>query len=835
MKSMCRKGMIFFLGWCLLAFTSFAQKPKAYTSSELLHEMEKLGVLGTVMYVAAHPDDENTRLIAYLANEKKVETIYLSVTRGDGGQNLIGPEIREGLGLIRTQELLAARRTDGGRQYFTRANDFGYSKHPDEALSTWDKQKVLADVVWAFRKFRPDVIINRFDNKPGTTHGHHTASAMLSLEAFELAADPNAFPEQLQYVEPWQPKRIFWNTYNWANVDTDYENNPEVISYPVSTYNPLLGQSYTEIAANSRTMHKSQGFGSTGTRGEAKDYLIQLKGDLADKDVFSDMDLSWSRIPGAAALQADVEALLAGFQTTNPQASVPALLDLRQKIMALGSKDPLVKRKLEQLDEIIRGALGLYMEAVASSPTVVPGEDFSVSMELTNRSNTPLKVISAGLEGLQLQSQQKILAPAEQLELRLQGSLPEDQAFSGPYWLREEGTVGMYEVGKQELIGLPETPPALLASLHVEVEGVRLSYSMPVVHKRNDPVDGEVYRPFTVIPPVMVNLSDPVLIFSSNQSKTLTVTLRAGKDKVEGELRIPVPQGWTVEPAMHRFSLQEKEEQASFTFTLGPPNRDSDVKIKAVARVDGADYDEGIKIIDYPHIPLQTMFPPAEARAVRIGVEKRGVNIGFMEGAGDEMPTALRQLGYQVEVINPSGITAEKLAGYDAVVVGVRAYNTVGELRFAQDELLNYVEQGGVMLVQYNTNSRLVTDRLGPYDFRLSRDRVTVEEAPVRILAPDHPVMSFPNRIGPADFEGWVQERGLYFPGSWDDAYVPVLGATDPGEEELKGGLLVARHGKGWYIYTGYSFFRQLPAGVPGAFRILANMVSLGAYDEESR
>ena len=827
--------MIFFLGWCLLAFASFAQKPKAYTSSELLHEMEKLGVLGTVMYVAAHPDDENTRLIAYLANEKKVETIYLSVTRGDGGQNLIGPEIREGLGLIRTQELLAARRTDGGRQYFTRANDFGYSKHPDEALSTWDKQKVLADVVWAFRKFRPDVIINRFDTQPGTTHGHHTASAMLSLEAFELAADPTAFPEQLSYVEPWQPKRIFWNTYNWANVDTDYEENPEVISYPVSTYNPLLGKSYTEIAAESRTMHKSQGFGSTGTRGEAKDYLIQLKGDLADKDIFSGMDLSWSRIPGGAEIQADVEALLSNFRAHDPQASVSALLNLRQKMAALGSKDPLVKRKIAQVEEIIRGALGLYMEAVVSSPTVVPGEDFSVSMELTNRSGLPLKVISAGLEDLQLQNQQKNVAPGEQLELRLEGAMPNDKGTTGPYWLRQAGTVGMYEVGQQALIGLPETPPALLASLHVEVEGVRLSYTMPVVHKRNDPVDGEVYRPFTVIPPVMVNLSDPVLIFSSSQSKSLTVTLKAGKDKVEGELRIPAPQGWSVEPAVQRFALEQKDEQASFTFTLSPPNGDSDVQVKAVARVDGIDYDAGIKIIDYPHIPLQTMFPPAEARAVRIQVEKRGVNIGFIEGAGDEMPTALRQLGYQVEIINPSGISAEMLANYDAVVIGVRAYNTVGELRFAQEELLKYVEQGGVMLVQYNTNSRLVTDQLGPYDFRLSRDRVTVEEAPVRILAPDHPVMNYPNAISPRDFEGWVQERGLYFPGSWDEAYVPVLGATDPGEEELQGGLLVARHGKGWYIYTGYSFFRQLPAGVPGAFRILANMVSLGAYDEESR
>lgn len=820
---------------CILAvFTAQAQKPRHYTSSEIMHELEKLQVLGTVMYVAAHPDDENTRLISFLANERKVQTIYLSVTRGDGGQNLIGPEIREQLGIIRTQELLQARRTDGGYQHFTRANDFGFSKHPDEALSTWDRDKVLADVVWAIRKFRPDVIINRFDTKPGTTHGHHTASAMLALEAFELAADPKAYPEQLKLAEPWQVKRIFWNTYNWANVDTEYEQNPDVISYDVGIYNPLLGKSYTEIAAESRTMHKSQGFGSTGTRGEAKDYVIQLKGDLAKGDIFSGMDISWTRTGANAAIEKKISEIIRGFDHKQPWASLPGLIELRRSIIPLAAKHHQAALKLEALDEIIRASAGLYAEVITSTPSAVPGQGIQLNLEVTNRSGIPIKVTSMAVEAAALKQFGAELSPGGQLNDRIAFDIPATAVVSQPYWLREEGTVGMFEVADQALIGLPENPPAFFAMLHLEILGEKISYNLPFSYKRNDPVNGETYSPFVIIPPAMVALSDGVIVFSDNNSKTVEVSVRAGKDNVSGSVKLDLPKGWTSQPAAYNFDLSLKDESKAFSFTLTPPAGNSDVKMRAIATVDGRSYDVGIKRIDYPHIPLQTLFPKAESRLVKIELQKRGERIGYVQGAGDDIPQSLRQIGYKVDELNPAQLKAENLAGYDAIILGVRAFNTIDELRFTQSELLKYVENGGVMIVQYNTNSRLVTDKPGPYSLRISRERVTEEDAPVRILAPTHPLVNFPNKITSSDFDGWVQERGLYFPDQWDARYTAILGTADSGEAELTGGLLVGTYGKGHYIYTGYAWFRQLPAGVPGAFRLFANMVSLGHYNEQN-
>ena len=827
------KNRLLFLLFCLLigCFNSFAQKPTAYTSSEILHEIAKLQNTGTVMFVAAHPDDENTRLISYLANERKVETIYLSVTRGDGGQNLIGPEIREGLGIIRTQELLQARRTDGGRQYFTRANDFGFSKDAYEALSTWDKQKVLSDVVWAIRKFRPDVIINRFDTEPSTTHGHHTASAMLSLEAFDLAADPKAFPEQLKFVETWQPKRIFWNTYNWDNSGSDYEGKPNVISYDVGTYNPLLGKSYNEIAAESRTMHKSQGFGSTGSRGSALDHVVQLKGDKAVGDIFSDMDISWNRIEGGEKINAKIEQIISDFQITKPEASLAALIALRKDVKILALKNWWASKKLVELDEIIRASAGIYLEAISNTATAVVDEQVEINLEATNRANTLIKVRNAKINGTNTNLNKEVAFNKSIIE-KINFKIPVDYSISQPYWLVNDGTVGLYDVPNQEMRGMPENPPAFMVELEIEIIGEVIPYSIPLVYKRNDPVDGEQYRPFIITPPVYVGISDNVLVFSENSEKEVTVKVMAGKDNVAGQVSLDVPNGWSLTPNNYQYNLKVKGEQVSFVFKVNPPSVDSDVISRAVATYNGKSYSRDMLTIDYPHIPFQTIFPESKARMVKINLEKRGELIGYIQGAGDDIPRSLRQIGYQVEELNPSNLKSNELAKYDAIIMGVRAYNTIDALRFGQVELLKYVENGGTLLVQYNTNSRLVTNDLAPFSLKIGRDRITVEEAEVSILAPKHPVMNFPNKISSKDFDNWVQERGLYFPGEWDKAFTTIISSADPGEEPLTGGLLVAKYGKGHYIYTGYSWFRQLPAGVPGAFRIFANLISIGSYEE---
>ncbi len=827
------KNRFLFLLFCLLigCYNGFAQKPTAYTSSEILHEITKLQNTGTVMFVAAHPDDENTRLISYLANERKVETIYLSVTRGDGGQNLIGPEIRELLGIIRTQELLQARRTDGGRQYFTRANDFGFSKDAYEALSTWDKQKVLSDVVWAIRKFRPDVIINRFDTEPSTTHGHHTASAMLSLEAFDLAADPKAFPEQLKYVETWQPKRIFWNTYNWDNSGSDYAGKPNVISYDVGTYNPLLGKSYNEIAAESRTMHKSQGFGSTGSRGSALDHVVQLKGDKAVGDIFSDMDISWNRIEGGEKINTKIEQLISDFQITKPEASLAALIALRRDVKILALKNWWASKKLVDLDEIIRASAGIYLEAISNTATAVVEEQVEVNLEATNRANTLIKIRNAKINGTNTNINKEV-AFNKSVNEKINFKIPGDYSISQPYWLVNDGTVGLYDVPNQEMRGMPENPPAFMVELEIEIMGEVIPYSIPLVYKRNDPVDGEQYRPFIITPPVYVGISDNVLVFSENNEKEVTVKVIAGKDNVAGQVSLDVPNGWSLTPNNYQYNLKVKGEQASFVFKVNPPSIDSDVTSRAVATYNGKSYSRDLHTIDYPHIPFQTIFPESKARMVKINLEKRGELIGYIQGAGDDIPRSLRQIGYQVEELNPSNLKSNELAKYDAIIMGVRAYNTIDALRFGQVELLKYVENGGTLLVQYNTNSRLVTNDLAPFPLKIGRDRITVEEAEVNILAPKHPVMNFPNKITSKDFDNWVQERGLYFPGEWDKAFTTIISSADPGEEPLTGGLLVAKYGKGHYIYTGYSWFRQLPAGVPGAFRIFANLISIGSYEE---
>ncbi|MEL6534342.1 MAG: PIG-L family deacetylase [Bacteroidota bacterium] len=812
-----------------------AQAPKRYTSSELHLGIKKLNVLGKVLYMAAHPDDENTQMIAWLANERLYETGYLALTRGDGGQNLIGPEIREGLGVIRTQELLAARRTDGGQQFFTRANDFGYSKHPDETFNIWDREQVLADAVWTIRKWQPDVIITRFSpDRAGLTHGHHTASAILAKEAYEAAADPNRFPEQLTEVDAWQVRRVFWNTSEWFYRRSGQTFDPsDKFQVDVGAYNPQLGLSYTEISALSRSMHKSQGFGSTGRRGQVNEWLALLKGDMPTDDFMEGIDASWHRIPGAEELNELLRQADESFNHEHPAAIVPLLLEARLEMLKLENSMWKVT-KLGELDEIIRGCLGLYLEVVANDYSFTQGDSLTLTAELVNRSEVPvvwkaITVTTPEMRTLWNAEKEVRLGTNRRVSESQTVAITTTSAWSEPYWLEKSGTLGMYRVDDPLKIGRPENAPFLEAGFGIEVENQFISFShLPVVYKRNDPVDGEVYRPLAYIPPVFANVLDPVLILADNNPKRVRVNLSAGTNNVSGTARIQVPEGWKATPAEIPFSFTQKGASQLVEISVTPPRNASRGELTIEMEVDGQIYNRSLQTIEYDHIPVQTMLPVAKANLNRLDIKKAGDLIGYIMGAGDEIPKNLEQIGYQVDMLEEGDVANGDLSQYDAIVLGVRAYNTVGWLKFQQPKLLEYVKQGGTMVVQYNTSFRLVTDELAPYPLTLSRDRVTVEEAEVRMLDPKHPVLRSPNKITDADFEGWVQERGLYFPNQWDDAFTPILSSNDPGETPKDGGLLVAQYGEGWYVYSGYSWFRELPAGVPGAYRLFVNLISLG-------
>ena len=808
-----------------------AQRPQKPNSSDILLQLKRLNFLGNVLYVAAHPDDENTRLIAYMANERLAHTAYLSLTRGDGGQNLIGSEIRENLGVIRTQELLAARRIDGGEQFFTRANDFGYSKSAKETLEIWNKEFVLSDVVWVYRNFRPDVIITRFPADERAGHGHHTTSAIMAHEAMKVSGDKKKYADQLKYVEAWEPKRLYMNTGVWWNPDITSESEG-VITIDVGGYNPLLGMSYTEIAALSRSQHKSQGFGVTGSRGEQLEYLEYVAGDQAEKDIFEGIDTSWERVKGGKGIQKIVDEALQQYDPLNPVGIMPQLLAAREKINLL--KDEYWRGvKLEQVDGLIRSVAGLYIEAVASDFSVTPGDDISVEIEVINRSAYPIKLKSVRYDALGDTLLNTALGNNSKLNYKTKLSIPESFETSSPYWLAREGTLGTYRVDDQQLIGTPENKPAVPVSFVLDIGGQEISYTSELVYKWNDPVKGELYRPFIVAPPAFVNIGEPVYIFSTSSGKAIHVTLKSGKANIKGAVSLEVPNGWQVSPKKHQFELAMKSEEDSFTFMVTPPDDQQTGEVRAVVALNGQEYDKSLVDVSYDHIPTQLLMPEAKAKVVKLDIKKEGDRIGYIKGAGDGIPAALREIGYEVWEMDEGDINMANIKDLDAIILGVRALNTSDRITFYMKDLLDYVKEGGNLIVQYNTSHRLKTDQFAPYPLELSRDRVTDENAEVRILKPKHPAMSTPNKITNEDFEGWVQERGLYFPNTWDSEYTALLSSNDEGESKKDGGLLVPKYGKGYYVYTGYSWFRELPAGVPGAYRIFVNLVSLGK--EESK
>ena len=827
-----------FSGVFLLLTSLFlhAQKPKTPSSSEIYEAIQKLNFLGSVLYVAAHPDDENTRLIAYMSNHEKARTAYLSLTRGDGGQNLIGPEIRELLGVIRTQELLAARRIDGGEQIFTRANDFGYSKHPDETLEIWNKDQVLSDVVLAIRKFKPDIIINRFDHRtPGSTHGHHTSSAMLSFEAFDLANNNSAYPNQLKQTGLWQPKRLFFNTSWWfygSQENFEKADKGNLVHFDVGTYYPLKGLSNNELASLASSQHLCQGFGRLSQRGSENEYIEFLKGEpiSENNNIFDGIDTSWNRINGGKAIGDILYKIENNFNFKNPSQHIPQLLEA-YKLLYKIEDNHWKTQKIKELKSIIEMCAGLYLEASSETNWATQNEKINLNIEVLNRSNLPITLVSLENSSDLKIAKNMLLISNTKYDFKEAIKIKNDEQPTTPYWLTKKGTLGMYQVDNQALVGLPETPRNYNIDFNVLINNTPITFTKSIVQRYSKPEKGELYRPFEIIPEASAKITDKVIIFENNKQRDITVVVKAGRNNLEGFVQIAHPKDWSVYPEKQKVNIINKGEEQTLVFTVVPPKNQNEGYISPMVHIGNNIYTKELIEIDYQHIPFQTVLLPSESKIVRLDIKKKGENIAYIQGAGDVVPESLQQIGYNVLVIKPEDINAEALSRFDAVVVGIRAYNIVEDLKFKQQILFDFVANGGNMIVQYNTNRGLKTNDLAPYNLELSRDRVTDENSEVRFINPDHEILNTPNKITQQDFEGWTQERGLYFPNKWSDAFTPILSMNDKGETPKDGSLLVAKHGKGYYVYTGLSFFREFPEGVSGAFRLFANMLSIGKED----
>ncbi|OJV28399.1 MAG: hypothetical protein BGO32_06100 [Bacteroidetes bacterium 37-13] len=811
-----------FISFLVLGSISNAQ-PNS-NSSNIFHQIQSLPVCGSVLYFAAHPDDENTRLISYLTNELHLRTGYLSLTRGDGGQNLIGNEQAEALGLIRTNELLQARKIDGAQQFFSRAFDFGFSKNPEETFQFWDKEKVLADAVWVIRNFQPDVIICRFPTTGEGGHGHHTASAIIAEEAFKAAADPKQFPEQLKYVSTWQAKRLLWNTFNFGGRNT---TSPNQFKINVGEYNALLGKSYGEIAAESRSKHSSQAFGTAKNRDNQFEFFKTILGDAPKETLTDNVDITFNRF-GNSSLQDLASSIVSNYDFKNPSKSVSALVNLYTQIEQNKAMSKVWQHeKLEQIKQLIIECSGLYMEAICTKQFAAIDDTLKVTTNLVNRSNE--KIVYKNFFAAGANILQDSVLPLNQTVTSSNVLLVNKTTdLSQPYWLKEPRTLGMFVVNNQTLIGKAINNPALSVPVTLNINGTNFNFELPVQYKKVEPSKGEVYEPLYIVPPATANFSQEVFVTTAIK-KEVSVTVKAFIKNASGTLELVLPAGWIADKNNEQFSLKNEGDEKVFKFTLQSTSNkitDSIFTIGATLVVNGNKYNNSFTEIKYDHIPYLILLNASAAKLATINLKNTSLNVGYIAGAGDKIPQLLKETGVKVTELNSAEFHKIDLKKYDAIITGVRAYNTDAHLKNIYPELMRYVESGGKLLVQYNTSMNLLTNEIGPFPFTISRDRVTDENSEVKFTNPKDSLLNFPNKITENDFLHWIQERGLYFPANLDKQYKTVISMHDKGESALDNSIIYCNYGKGKFVYTGLSFFRELPAGVPGAFRLFSNLMA---------
>jgi len=811
------KNIILFF-FIFFSLSTFANEPV----DEIYVNLQKLYSLKRVLYVAAHPDDENTRALAYFSLGERAETAYLSLTRGDGGQNLIGDELSENLGVLRTQELLAARSFDGARQYFTRAVDFGYSRSAEESFLKWGKEELMSDVVLAIRKFRPDVIITRFPPDSRAGHGHHTASAILAIEAFEKANDPNYLPEQVAEFGVWKTTSIYWNTSVWwgEDIEEKAKNSDKYLIQDIGGYNSLLGKSYNEIGTLARSQHKCQGFGGIIERGSRIEYFEHIEGARLKKSFFENNKDSWTNLINTN-FETEFQNLLKNFNFIESEKNIPSLFKLREGI--LGLKDSSFKtEKLALCNSIIVDCLGLHVEVVSNDYAYVGGTEVEVSMNLINRSARLVKLVGYELSGNKKQKTDDLLNENERFQKKIKFQFQEP--ISGPYWLKNSFE-NIFEVTNRSDLGKPEEDPSAVGKIWILVDGLEMEIAIPVTYKWRDPSYGERRRKLISAPLYTVNFDQESVILKGKESKKIRMKIHGYEDEIQEFVNVVAPKGWKLSSNKIEFTLEDKHDEVWLEFDLIAT--DESRKGTLILTDKNGNKIHSYTDITYDHIATQSIFREAKVECVNLNVLIDPSKVAYIKGVDDVVPQAIEQLGFEVEVFEVSNLALLDLSSYSSVVLGIRIYNVHPELTNYHEKLYKYVENGGNLVMQYNTASRSLRElEFGPVPFKLSRNRVTEEDAEVTFLMAEHPIMTTPNKLIKKDFDGWVQERGLYFAGTWDESYSALFSWHDQDEDPVNGALIVANYGKGQFVYTGISFFRELPKGVEGAYRLLANILS---------
>ena len=828
-------------GLVLVAFSIWGQFSPLGTS-EIQESLQQVQVLGSALMIAAHPDDENTAVLAWLSRGRHIRTGYLSLTRGEGGQNLLGSEQGDALGVIRTQELLAARRIDGAEQFFTRAVDFGFSKSPKESLAKWGNDEILSDIVWVIRRFQPDVIILRFSGTPADGHGQHQASAILGKEAFQAAGDPARFPEQLRWVEPWKAKRLVWNAFSFTpEQEKKAAAEPNRVHADVGAFDPVIGRSFGEIAGLSRSQHRSQGMGVALQRGPSVNYFAPVSGEAAKQDLFDGVTTNWSRIEGGKGIGDLLARTERELSPNHPELILPMLSEAQREISALASRhQSWAEQKLTEINQLLALCSGLYVDAVCDRSSASGGDPVKITLTANKRLPASARWSKFTVQGLGQNSDQDVnalLADDAPLTKEVKIQVPAHAEYSQPFWLKDPRKVDRYTIRDQQLVGRAAPLPVLTASFELQIAGTNVRLETPVKFRYVDHVRGELTRPLEIVPPVAVNLPENVVLFPSGQERLITVQMKANATASAGELKLDVPPGWTATPATSAFNLETPGALQEIGFTVKPPAGTGNVRAQfhAVATINGQQIATGMQSIAYEHISPQVIFHPSEGALESDDVRLLAKSVGYVMGAGDRVPEAIRQMGATVTLLDENDLLRSNLSRFDAIVTGVRAYNVRADLKAAHPRLLEYVRQGGTLIVQYNVleftrfgDKPAQPPILGPYPLEISGERVVDEESPITLTEPRCPLLSAPNAIGPSDFQGWIQERGLYFSNKWDSHYSTALATHDAGEKDLAGGMLYTQYGKGAYIFSAYSWFRELPAGVPGAYRIFANLLSAG-------
>lgn len=792
-----------------------AQTP---TSSEIYGKLQKFASLKRVLYVAAHPDDENTRFLAWVSLSEHAETAYFSLTRGDGGQNLIGNELGADLGVLRTQELLAARSFDGAQQYFSRAVDFGYSKSADESFAKWGKDELLADAVLMIRQFQPDVIITRFPPDERAGHGHHTASALIAIEAFEKAADPSFLPEQVKKYGAWKASAVYWNASNWwnKNLDAEARNNPDYLIKDIGGYSSILGKSYNEIGTIARSQHKCQGFGDILERGTRLEYFQHLAGDKLKKDFFEQNPQDWTK-KVSASFEKKLQGLINDFDFVNVQTNASRLLALYNELAQL-PESVFKQTKMRQCSELIADCLGLYMEIQSPDYTIAQGEATPLKFNIINRSTVP-----ASIRSLNRKSINKALPWNEVISEQIECT--NSEAVSTPYWLSLPAT-DLFQVSDKALLLAAQNEPTFSFAVELEVDGTVLNFQIPVRYKWRDPSYGERSRETISVPDYSVNFSEQSIILQSGQSKRIVLDVYSFKEDLTDTIYIHAPQHWATSETIIPIAIAAKHahQKIELKLEVADAGKRGELTLKNAKGETIYSYTE----IEYDHIPTQSIFRPASLNCVKIDAQIKHGKVAYIKGVDDAVPQAIEQLGFEVKVFEVDDLASLDLSAYQSVVLGIRIYNVHPELSNYDSKLFEYVKRGGNLIMQYNTASRSETAKKfgGEIPFELSSKRVTEEDAEVTFLHPDHPILNSPNQLTKKDFEDWVQERGLYFAANWDEQYQALFAWNDSGEEPLHGALITANYGRGRFVYTGISFFRELPEGVEGAYRLFANLLS---------